>query len=85
MLLRKSMLLGAVCVVAMSFAIAAQAQYYPAPPPVYYQPPPTPPSWSYDPYTSRSSPCPQGVPGDLTMCQQRPPATVQQPAYWPPR
>jgi len=64
--------------------LGAAAQYY-YPPYAYYQRPATPPSWSYDPYTSGQAPCPQGVRGDLQTCQQKMPPTYGQPSYWPQR
>jgi hypothetical protein len=81
MALTKSAAFGTICLVAMTLGANAQS-YYPA-----YQynqaPPRTPPSWSYDPYTSGMAPCPQGHPGDMTTCQQRMPPTYGQPSYWP--
>ena len=77
---RTSILLTTVCLAA---AIpAAHAQYYYQPYPAYSAPP-TPPSWSYDPYTSGAAPCPQGVRGDLQTCAQKMPPTYGQPSYWP--
>jgi hypothetical protein len=79
----KSMVLGVLWVAATPLAAAAQPQY---PPPLYNSAPPaTPPSWSYDPYTSGQAPCPQRLPGDLTTCQQNMPPTYGQPSYWPTR
>ena len=52
----------------------AQAQQYPAPQ--------TPPSWSYDPYTSGQAPCPQKGPWDTQPCSQIMPPTYGQPSYW---
>ena len=76
----RSILLGAVCLIGSALAAAAQPYYYQPYP--AYQPPATPPSWSYDPYTSGQGPCPQRMPGDLTTCQQNMPPTYGQPSYW---
>ena len=74
-------LVSAALLIASSGAVAkAQAISQPYP---YYQPRPTPPSWSYDPYTSGLGPCPQGTPGDLERCRDRMPPTYGQPSYWP--
>jgi hypothetical protein len=51
-------------------------QYYP-----YNPPPATPPSWSYDPYTSGLGPCPQRARGD-DRCAERIDPTAGQPNYW---
>jgi hypothetical protein len=87
MSLRKSILFGAMCLVATTLVAKAQAPY-----PAYQaypnNPPPrsaTPPSWSYDPYTSGQAPCPQRMPGDTQTCQQQMPPTYGQPSYWPTR
>jgi len=64
-------------------AVAGAQNYYPAYP--YYGPPPTPPSWSYDPYTSGAAPCPQGLPDEQSKCATRMPPTYGQPSYWPVR
>jgi len=58
-----------------AYAYAPTATPVPAPAPV------TPQSWSYDPYTSGLSPCPQKTPGDLGKCGDRMPATYGQPDY----
>lgn len=42
----------------------------------------TPPSWSYDPYTSGLSPCPQRMPGD-DPCRDTMQPSYGQPSYWP--
>ena len=81
MTLRKSVLLGAALLIGGSLAASAQPfSYSPQP---SYQPPPTPPSWSYDPYTSGQAPCPQKRPGDLQPCRDMMPPTYGQPSYWP--
>jgi hypothetical protein len=75
-------LLLAAALAAVVPAAAAEAQpfyYQPAPP---YQASATPPSWSYDPYTSGQAPCPQGIPGDLQRCREKMPPSVGQPDYW---
>ena len=64
-----------------TLAVGAQAQQYPAAP--YYQAAPqTPPSWSYDPYTSGQTVCPQKGPWDTQPCSQIMPPTYGQPNYW---
>ena len=70
---------------------------YPPPPATYYVPymypylpsttvypsvPTTPPSWSFDPYTSGLGPCPQRGPGD-EPCSERISPSYGQPNYWP--
>src|SRR3954454_22233387 len=73
-------------------AANAQVQYAPSPPVLYNYPflPPvavqpyvqtTPPEWSYDPYTSGLSPCPQRLPGDLP-CRETMQPSYGQPSYW---
>jgi hypothetical protein len=79
----KSMLLGALCLAVTP--LVANAQQPPYAPPIYAQAPATPPSWSYDPYTSGQGPCPQRHPGDTLTCQQEMPPTYGQPSYWPTR
>src|SRR5436190_4331825 len=74
----KSVLAGAALLVAATTFAYAQVPYQPYPyPPV----PATPPSWSYDPYTSGLSPCPQYRAGDLGKCGDRMPATYGQPDF----
>jgi hypothetical protein len=58
--------------------LAAGAQQYQAPP---QQRPATPPSWSYDPYTSGMGACPQKSPLDTQTCGQIMPPTYGQPNY----
>jgi len=53
--------------------------YQPYPP--YAQPPMTPPSWSYDPYTSGLGPCPQRRPSD-PPCSVTVSPTYGQPNFW---
>ena len=82
----KSMLLAAALLAATTLAAAAQAPYAP-PAPNPYAPPISPaqalpPSWSYDPYTSGQTPCPQKRPGDLQSCSQMMPPSYGQPSYW---
>lgn len=73
---------------------AANAQYpytpppvtvynYPFVPPVVVQPyvQTTPPAWSYDPYTSGLSPCPQRLPND-PPCHETMQPSYGQPDYW---
>jgi hypothetical protein len=77
----KSVVLAALILGGGSFA--ADAQYVPYYPPApVYQAPATPPSWSYDPYTSGQAPCPQGIHGDDQTCAQKMPPTYGQPSYW---
>jgi hypothetical protein len=82
----RSLLLGALFLAATTLAAHAQG-YYPAYP--NNQAPATltrtPPSWSYDPYTSGMTACPQKRPGDLTPCRDIMPPTYGQPSYWPTR
>lgn len=75
---------------AVSFCLAgpiavASAQPFGYQPYPAYRPPPTPPSWSYDPYTSGQTACPQKRPGDTQPCQEIMPPTYGQPSYWPQR
>lgn len=88
----KSMLLATLLLAATTLAAAAQtvAQMYP--PPYGYAPTPAispaqahPPSWSYDPYTSGQTACPQKRPGDTEPCSAIMPPTYGQPSYWPAR
>jgi hypothetical protein len=86
MVLRKTMLIGAMCLIATTLIAKAQAQYQPYPPYSYqaypYTPvPAAPPSWSYDPYTSGFGPCPQRLPNDSTSCRQQMPPTYGQPDF----
>jgi hypothetical protein len=57
---------------------------YPFVPPVTVNPyvPTTPPSWSYNPYTSGLGPCPQRLPGD-PPCSETMVPSYGQPSYWP--
>ena len=91
---RKSILLGAVCLAATILAPNAQAQYQPYPhsnqvaqqpqyQPSYNPVPATPLSWSYDPYTSGLSPCPQRDPRDSVSCREQMPPTYGQPDLRP--
>ena len=86
MRLTKSMLVGVVFLLGTAFVATAQMQYppyaYPYPPP-YAQAPAPPPSWSYDPYTSGLSPCPQRLSNDSTSCAEQMPPTFGQPGYRP--
>ena len=84
---RKCILVGALCLAGAAFAARAEAQYpsytysnsqaYP-----YGGAPATPPSWSYDPYTSGLASCPQHSPNDSLSCSQQMPPTYGQPDYW---
>ena len=82
-------------VILLGATVAANAQWqYPVPPQLaanpysqayqvnpYNQIPATPPSWSYDPYTSGLGPCPQRGAGD-DRCSERISPTYGQPSYW---
>jgi hypothetical protein len=83
---RVALVLGAVILVAPPCALAQPqylpygwGPYYPYP---TYPGPPRPPSWSYDPYTSGTGPCPQGMQGDSPPCRDRMPPSYGQPSYW---
>jgi hypothetical protein len=90
----KYMLMAAAFAVGAMLAANAEAQYAPPPPPtvytypfvppvaVYPYVPTTPPEWSYDPYTSGLSPCPQRLPGDQP-CRETMQPSYGQPNYWP--
>jgi hypothetical protein len=78
MTLRKSGLVGAALLLGTAALAHAQVPYQPYP---YTAVPTSPSSWSYDPYTSGLSPCPQYLPGDLGKCGDRMPATYGQPNY----
>jgi len=84
----KSTLLAMLFLAATTIAAAAQAPGYPAPYSVVPAVSPAqavPPSWSYDPYTSGQTACPQKRPGDTESCAQMMPPTYGQPSYWPTR
>jgi hypothetical protein len=77
MTLVKSLLMSAALLVGATVVANAQVPYpYP-----YTPAPATPLAWSYDPYTSGLSPCPQRGPGDLGKCGDRMPATYGQPDF----
>lgn len=91
----KYMLTASVFLLGAMPAASAQYQYpypytpppvtyydYPFLPPVAVQPyvPTTPPQWSFNPYTSGLSPCPQRLPGDLP-CRYTMPPSYGQPNY----
>ena len=74
----------AALLVAATLAANAQPQYpaYPYYPSYVYTPAPaTPPSWSYDPYTSGLGPCPQRLPGD-PPCSETISPSYGQPSFW---
>jgi hypothetical protein len=84
----KPMFLGAAILLGASVVVNAQAQYTSQaqgyPPIQYYPynvPPATPPSWSYNPYTSGLGPCPERARGD-DRCAERILPTAGQPNYW---
>jgi hypothetical protein len=90
----KLLLLAAFGSAALAVVGPAGAQYaaYPYPPPYPYYAAPVispaqayPPSWSYDPYTSGMTTCPQKRPGDTQPCSEIMPPTYGQPSYWPTR
>ena len=79
-------MLGGMFLAAATFVTSAQAQYAPYPYPYGYftgQAPATPPSWSYDPYTSGLAGCPQWYPGETPDCRKLMPPTYGQPDFWP--
>lgn len=85
----KSILLAAAFLAGTSFAALAQVPYQ-VPGPYTYAAPISPaqahpPSWSYDPYTSGQTACPQKRPGDTQPCSQIMPPTYGQPSYRSPR
>lgn len=82
----KTILLAAILLGGSALAVSAQVPY-PAPSPYPYARPISPaqaypPSWSYDPYTSGQTSCPQKRPGDTQPCSQIMPPTYGQPSYW---
>lgn len=80
--MKSARLVVTVAILAAPLAAGAQTarQYQTVP---YQQPAQTPPSWSYDPYTSGLGPCPQKGPWDTQPCSQIMPPTYGQPSYWP--
>jgi hypothetical protein len=82
MSLRKSVLLGAMCLVGTALVAQAQPQYlaYPYPAYPYGQAPGSAQTWNYDPYTSGLAPCTQRWPGD-PPCSVTMPPTYGQPDY----
>ncbi len=80
MSLSKSVLMSAVLLTGMTLAVEADAQYPAYPYTAAVQR--TPPSWSYDPYTSGLGPCPQRFRGD-PQCRYTVDPTYGQPDYWP--
>jgi hypothetical protein len=75
-------LLAGVALVATAAAAAAQVAYQP-PSVTSYQVPATPPSWSWDPYTSGLGPCVQQNWGNSPPCRDFMEPTYGQPNYWP--
>jgi hypothetical protein len=78
--------LSAMVVLGTTLAGKAQAQY-PQPPQQPYpygSVPASPPSWSYDPYTSGLGPCRNWSHIDLATCGDLNPPTYGQPTYRPP-
>ena len=87
----KPTLLGTTILLAATLGSAAQAQYpaYAQAAPYWqYQQPPqlpaTPPSWSYNPYTSGLGPCIQKGPLDLGKCADQMPPNYGQWSYGQP-
>jgi hypothetical protein len=80
MIVLKSAVAAALCLVATGYAAQAQAPSYPSY--AYGPAPAAPQSWSYDPYASGLSPCPQHRPGD-PPCSVTLKPTYGQPSYWP--
>lgn len=77
-MVRKTIFLGAIALVAAAFTGNAQAQY-----PYYYgYPSAPPPSWSYDPYTSGMSACVQWRPSDPDSCARQRTPSYGQPLYY---
>jgi hypothetical protein len=74
-------LLAGLMLVATAVAAAAQAPYQP-PPAAAYLAPATPPSWSWDPYTSGLGPCVQQNWGNSPPCRDFMEPTYGQPNYW---
>jgi len=80
----KSILMGAALFVGTIVVAGAQPLYQGYPYPQVAVAPPSPPSWSYDPYTSGLGPCPQRFPSD-PPCSETMRPTYGQPSYWPAR
>jgi hypothetical protein len=93
----KYVAIAALFLIGATAAANAQYQWpsyqYPPHPTVYAYPllpsvtvhpyvPTTPPEWSYNPYTSGLSPCPQRFPGD-PPCKETMHPSYGQPSYWP--
>jgi hypothetical protein len=78
--------LSAMVLLGTTLSANAQTQY-PQPPQQpypYTRVPATPPSWSYDPYTSGLGPCTNWSATDLARCGDLSPPTYGQPTYRPP-
>ena len=75
---------SATFLLAATFVANAQAQYAPALPGATVGVLGTPPSWSYDPYTSGLGPCTDWSHIDLATCGDLNPPTYGQPTYRPP-
>lgn len=78
----RALLLAGAVVAATAATAAAQLPYQP-PPAAVYQAPATPPSWSWDPYTSGLGPCVQQNWGNSPPCRDFMEPTYGQPNYWP--
>jgi len=78
----RSILLAAALVAGAS-AVAAAQEPYATPYPPGYQVSATPPSWSYDPYTSGIGACVQANWGNSPPCRDFMEPTYGQPNYWP--
>ncbi len=80
----RSILLAAAVLIGATVIAPAQVPYPDTEPnPRYYQIPATPPSWSYDPYTSGIGPCVQMNKGNSPPCKEFMAPTYGQPNYWP--
>jgi len=83
----RSILLAVMALAGATAVAEAQAPYpmqypnYQAPAPI----PTTPPTWSYDPYTSGLTACPQSNWGNSPQCRETLVPTYGQPNYSPPR
>lgn len=81
-----SVLVGTALLAAIAFGASAQTPQWPTVASYPYHPAPsTPPSWSYDPYTSGSTACPQVNRGNSPPCREILSPTAGQPNYKPTR
>ena len=84
---RRSILVALAVAALVGATVVAEAQApYPMQYPNYRAPAPTtPPSWSYDPYTSGLAACVQSNWGNSPPCRETLVPTYGQPNYSPPR